>query len=166
MNCTPGQKQEAIVQGGHQCFLYYFILALTESLWKFLHCGYANETFMVIWLCGTLFLRPRPHVSATFSFWIWLPSTNIHWVRHMTPQLSESTVQSGSFLICYESGIMWMLNPDILYPVTKQDLTQFFTVNTVLKILLLPDDANCKVQILRALRCMLCCQYSQRSPGY
>ena len=56
--------------------------------------------------------RP-PHYLRAWNglFWIRFPSTRIWWIRHKNPQLLESALQSGIFLIRYESGIVWTLNP-------------------------------------------------------
>ena len=40
-------------------------------------------------------------------------TTRIGWTWKTNPQLFESALQSGNFLIRYESGIAWILNPDI-----------------------------------------------------
>ena len=42
-----------------------------------------------------------------------LPFNRIRWIRHTNPQLFEPALQSGNFLIHYESGIVWTLNPSI-----------------------------------------------------
>ena len=44
-----------------------------------------------------------------------LPSTRIRCIQHTNPQLHESALQSGNFWINYESGIVWMLNPDMFF---------------------------------------------------
>ena len=46
----------------------------------------------------------------------------------------SATFWKWIFLIRYESGIVKALNPDISYPVTKQDQAQFFTVNNLFKM--------------------------------
>ena len=46
----------------------------------------------------------------------------------------SATFWKWIFWIRYESGIVKALNPDISYPVTKQDQAQFFTVNNLFKM--------------------------------
>ena len=64
---------------------------------------------------GRVHAYPDIFESKTFSFQVRLLSTLIPWIQHSNCilQLFESALQSGNFLIRYESGIMWMLNPDI-----------------------------------------------------
>ena len=56
-----------------------------------------------------------------------------------------SSRASGNCFICYESGIMWTLKFIwiFFYPVTRQDQTQFFTVNTVFKMATLFQGSLC-----------------------
>ena len=49
-------------------------------------------------------------------------TTRIGWIWKTNPQLFESALQSGNFLIRYESGIVWMLNPDSF--VSGRDVTK------------------------------------------
>ena len=52
------------------------------------------------------------------------------WIQHTKQQSLLCALQSGNFLICYECGIVWTLNPDkFFYPVTWQDPAQFFPMN-------------------------------------
>ena len=64
-----------------------------------------------------LSFRPRSYVSRyflipNFFFADSTPSTRIRWIQHKNPQLFESALQSGNFLIRYEPGIVWTLNPE------------------------------------------------------
>ena len=58
--------------------------------------------------------RIRIFLIRIFSLRIQLPFTRIQEIWHTNPQLFESALKSGNFLILYESGISWTLNPDIL----------------------------------------------------
>ena len=79
------------------------------------------------------YLRFRPHVSGYFGirkfFFLDTASVNTYPVN---PTYESATFWIRSpqwqFWIRYESGIVWTLNPDIFYPVMKQDRAQFFTV--------------------------------------
>ena len=116
------------------------------------------------------------------------PSTCNRWIRHTNLQLFEFALQSRNFWIRYESGIEWTLNPDIF---SSGDITRWSPVlyreyciqdgNPVPRFSLLPVEKSTLLfafyfdfglilplfwtQISRTLRHMLCCQYSQRSPG-
>ena len=75
--------------------------------------------------------------SATLSFWIRLPSTRLRWIRHTNPQLFESALQSGNFVNCYESEIVWTLNPDFFNPRwCRAQCYRFFTSWTSVSILI------------------------------
>ena len=66
-------------------------------------------------------LRLRPHVSGYFCirdvFFVdtAIVHTYIRCIRQTNPQLFESALQSAHFLIRYESGIVWTLNPAIIF---------------------------------------------------
>ena len=61
---------------------------------------------------GPIHTYPDIFDSPTFSFRIRLPSTSMRWIRHTNPQPFESALQSGNFLMRYESEIVWTLNLD------------------------------------------------------
>ena len=54
--------------------------------------------------------------SASWHLSLRLRPLGLRWIRHTNPQRFESALQSGIFLIRYESGIVWTLNPNISLP--------------------------------------------------
>ena len=82
---------------------------------------------------GPVHTYPDIFEAATFSFWIWLPSTRIRWIRYTNPQLFESAHQSRNFWIRYEYGIVWTPNPDIFL---SSDVTRSCVFKMVLSAML------------------------------
>ena len=84
---------------------------------------------------GPIHRYPDIFESATFSFRIRLPF--IRWIRHTNPQLFESALQSGNFLIRYESEIMLTLNLDIFLSGDVTRLSPVLYLSAVLSLLYL-----------------------------
>ena len=75
-------------------------------------CCFANLNLLLLWrsrchrrrCLGPVHTYQDIFESATFSLRIRLPSTRIWCIRHTNPQVFESALQSGNFLIRHESS--------------------------------------------------------------
>ena len=75
-------------------------------------CCFANLNLLLLWrsrchrgrCLGSVHTYQDIFESATFSLRIRLPSTRIWCIRHTNPQVFESALQSGNFLIRHESS--------------------------------------------------------------